>query len=280
MADEQSLHIANIASQDQPPNLHLDLEVQHGSITATNTDPTLEHEQAVLNALERYNSCVKAYADLLSKLADPSLTGDSDLETNATSLSQDSSKLLSDLKVSLPESGTFSASATGILSTAFTGGLELYLHHRQAAALKDAIKSNQKAIENYSAAGCALVQEALETCSRTYGSGYEPLVDTFTQGVAQRTKNTTLDYKKAWSLATQQERTSYIKSQYAAQQDFKTKSAALSSLYKVFEALPQAHEDLATAIDSPGANFEGLTSLYNESSHLVTIYNSIEKSTK
>jgi hypothetical protein len=281
VTNEQTLHLQQLAENDAKPQDEVaTLSPGNGTMAITNSDQSQADFQAMLEAVVRYNSALLSYSELLNKLADPSLAGNSSLQTDATTIATQSAKVLTDLKP-YGVNVTKAQQTTGIIATAFTAAVGLYLADKQAAALTEAIQKNQDSVEQYSIAGEELVHQCLEQIEPMYTHEHATIVAAFVGVVNANHKPTPAidptDYIAAWGRATPAERMTYLQSEYSAESGVEAQVKTLESLYQTYKALPAAHADLAKSIKSPQANLSGISSLYTQAQNLVQLYEASQK---
>ena len=282
VANAGTIHIEALAASDVAQDECVVLTPSAGDVTVSDEDTSEAAFQALLDGVVRYNNTMLKYAQLLNQLADPTIVGTATLDSNATTMASDSAKVLSDLQSTLHlKSVTDAQKVTGIVSSAFTEVIEIYLADKQASALAQAIKNNQGNVEQYSKVGQELVDLCLTQIPQKYAMDHDAVIAAFVNVVNARVKPNKpidpIDYKGAWASATVSERVSYLQSEYSLESNVRAQIQTLNSLYKVYGALPKAHSDLANSIKSPKADLTGLNELYSEAQHLVQLYNSSQK---
>lgn len=207
-------------------------------------------------ALQKLNAAFSAYAVLLKTLAGTkSLSPDElkALSANANAVATAAAKLS---KQSLPDgTGDF-------IGAAFAQSADLYLKHRTKAYLMEAIRENQKAVEEYAILGAKLVTLQRETLIDSYNGKFQLL--------HSRWKASKTEEEKVKIL----EETISLNSKTTAAMEL------LNALAQAYQLLPQANSDLAKSLEDDDAALPWLDQLANLSKELEILHVNLSSLTR
>lgn len=198
--------------------------------------------------LSSANKLLVDYAGALQQLASPGLVSEVAFDQVAKDLNTNSTKVISDLKA---KANAPSANEIGLFSAAAAEAARLYIEHRRQGDLVKVIQLNQLAIDSFSQWGQAGV-EHLEADFYTAYSNQMNALSTQLGGLGSA---------NAKNVAARR-----VLIQQMVQLDgyFLDSERTLSALDASYKAVPGAHRNLETAIQSPTTALGDIQVLYDE----------------
>jgi len=203
------------------------------------------------------------YAGALQQLASPGLVSEATFDQLAKDLDTNSTKMISDLKAT---ANAPSGNEIGLFSAAAAEAARLYIEHKRQEDLVKVIQLNQPPIDSFSQ-WCQAGVEHLETDFYTAYSNQMNALSTQLGGLGKA---------NAKNVA---ERRALIQQMVQLDGYFLDSENTLSALDNSYKALPKAHKNLETAIQSPTTALGEIQVLYDEARRVQTLSKQLESNT-
>jgi len=226
-------------------------------------EPTFMEVRKGAATLSGANKLLVDYAGALQQLASPGLVSEATFDQLAKDLDTNSTKMISDLKATV---NAPSANEIGLFSAAAAEAARLYIEHKRQEDLVKVIQLNQPAIDSFSQ-WCQAGVEHLETDFYTAYSN---------QMNALSTQLGSLGKANAKNVA---QRRQLIQQIVQLDGYFLDSENTLSALDDSYKALPKAHKDLETTIQSPTTALGDIQVLYDEARRVQTLSKQLESNT-
>lgn len=210
------------------------------------------------SGLAELNAAFAKYADLLAKLASRDLVSAASFDQLAKDLNQNTTDAVKALGLAAPPTDA-------LFSTAASEAARLYIENRRQKHLKYAIEKNQINVAEYSALCVSLLQTIRGNIKAYYADRTEPI-------------------KNAWKSTAGEKRRKNTEAMLNLNEQYADAMRVLQELETAYNALPEAHADLAKAIETPELDVGGIQKLYASAKRLQQLYNELiktaEKETK
>lgn len=221
--------------------------------------PVFLKVKQIRSGLAQLNTAFSEYADLLAKLAGNDLVSAAAFDLLAKDLNQNTRDAVKSLQITAPPEGI------AIFSTAASEAARLYIENRRQSNLIEAITSNQQNVINYSDLCVSLLHTIRGNIKAYYVDRAEPI-------------------KIAWNSTTGEKRQKNTEAMLNLNEQYADAMRVLQELETAYSALPDAHADLAKAIEKPEQDIKGVQKLYASAKRLQKLYealkNTEEKATK
>lgn len=204
------------------------------------------------SGLAELNEAFAKYADLLAKLASRDLASTAKFDQLAKDLNQNTRDAMKALNVDAPPEGI------ALFSTAASEAARLYIENRRQHHLKDAIKKNQTNVTDYSALCVALLHTIRGNIKTYYVDRTDPI-------------------KNGWNSTTGENRKKNTEAMLNLNEQYADAMRVLQELETAYSTLPEAHADLAKAIEKPKLDLEGVQKLYTSAKRLQQLYKELKK---
>ncbi|MGD0073092.1 MAG: hypothetical protein ABSD31_01980 [Candidatus Binataceae bacterium] len=222
--------------------------------------PTFMEIRKAATTLSSANKLLVEYAGSLQQLASPGLVSEATFDQLAKDLDTSSTKVISDLKAT---ANTPSAQEIGLFSAAAAEAARLYIEHKRQEDLVKVIQLNQPAIDSFSR-WCQGGVEHLETDFYTAYSNQMNTLSTQLGGLGKA---------NAKNVAA---RRALIQQMVQLDGYFLDSESTLSALDNSYKAVPKAHKNLETAIQSPTTALGDIQVLYDEARQVQTLSKQLE----
>jgi hypothetical protein len=226
-------------------------------------EPTFMEIRKAATTLSSANKLLVDYAGTLQQLAAPDLVSEATFDQLAKDLDANSTKVISDLKAT---ASAPSANEIGLFSAAAAEAARLYIEHKRQEDLVKVIELNQPAIDSLSQ-WCQAGVEHLETDFYTAYSNQMNALSTQFGGLGgAKVKNVPA-------------RRVLIQQMVQLDGYFLDSERTLSALDASYKAVPKAHKNLETAIQSPTTALTDIQVLYDEARRVETLSKQLESNT-
>jgi hypothetical protein len=226
-------------------------------------EPTFMETRKAATTLSSANKLLVDYAGALQQLASPSLVSEAAFNQMAKDLETNSTKVISDLKAA---ANAPSANEIGLFSAAAAEAARLYIEHKRQEDLVKVIQLNQPPIDSFSQ-WCQAGVEHLEIDFYTAYSNQINALSTQLGGLGKA---------NAKNVAA---RRTLIQQMVQLDGYFLDSESILSALDNSYKAVPKAHKNLETAIQSPTTALGGIQLLYDEARQVQTLSEQLESNT-
>lgn len=204
------------------------------------------------SGLAELNQAFAKYADLLAKLASPDLVSTASFDQLAKDLNQNANDAAKALGLDVRPEGI------ALFSTAASEAARLYIENRRQHHLKTAIQKNQGNVADYSALCVSLLLTIRGNVKAYYVDRTEPI-------------------KNAWNATTGEKRQKNTEAMLNLSEQYADVMRVLQELEATYDALPEAHADLAKGIATPKLDVAGIQKLYTSAKRLQQLYNELKK---
>jgi len=201
--------------------------------------------------LAELNTSFSEYAELLSRLASAELVSIATFDQIASDLNESANSAAKELSVSPATQGF------AIFSTAASEAARLYIEKKRQKHLKRAIENNQSNVVEYASLSISLLHTIRGNIKAYYADRIEPL-------------------KISWNAASGEKRQKSTESVLNLNEQFADAMHILQELENTYSELPQAHADLAKAIEQPSFNLKGIKKLSASGKRLQKLYKQLE----
>jgi len=204
------------------------------------------------SGLAELNQAFAKYADLLAKLASPDLVSTASFDQLAKDLNQNANDAAKALGLGVRPEGI------ALFSTAASEAARLYIENRRQHHLKTAIQKNQGNVADYSALCVSLLHTIRGNVKAYYVDRTEPI-------------------KNAWNATAGEKRQKNTEAMLNLNEQYADVMRVLQELEATYDALPEAHADLAKGIATPKLDVAGIQKLYTSAKRLQQLYNELKK---
>ena len=204
------------------------------------------------SAFLELNKTLTDYAGLLVRLSGGDLVSTAKFDQLAHDLNRNSADALRALKLSVPAEGV------ALFSTAANEAARLYIENKRQEYLARAITANQSNIQGYADLCISLIQTIRGTTKSYYNDRVVPIAE-------------------AWKATTGDKRMKNTEAMLNLNEQFADVMHVLQELETTYRTLPQAHADLAGAIEHPKADFDGIQKLYSSAKRLQNLHDELKK---
>lgn len=205
--------------------------------------------------LAELNTAFAKYADLLAKLAGRELVS----TENFDQLAADLNKNITDAAKAIGIDA--SAHGRALFSTAASEAARLYIKDQRQKHLIKAIEKNQVNVTNYSALCVSLLHTIRDNVKTYYADRTDPI-------------------KIGWNSTAGEKRQKNTEAMLNLNEQYADAMRVLQELETAYGALPEAHADLAKAIETPEFNVAGIQKLYASAKRLQQLYGELTKTTE
>jgi hypothetical protein len=204
------------------------------------------------SALAELNKAFTDYAGLLVRLSGGDLVSIAKFDQLAQDLNRNSADALKAVKLSVPAGGV------ALFSTAASEAARLYIENKRQGYLAGAITANQSNIQGYADLCISFIQTIRCTTKSYHNDRVAPIAE-------------------AWAATTGDKRMKNTEAILNLNEQFADVMLVLQELETTYRALPQAHADLAGAIEQPQGDFDGIQKLYSSAKRLQNLYDELKK---
>lgn len=204
------------------------------------------------SGLAKLNESFVKYADLLATLAGDDLVSITTFDQLAKNLNENITDAAEALGLDAPPKGI------ALFSTAASEAARLYIENRRQKHLKRMIELNQANVADYSALCISLIHTIRGNIKSYYVERIEPI-------------------RIAWNSTTGAARHRNTEAMLNINEQFADAMRVLQELETVYRTLPNAHADLANAIEKPDLDFAGIQKLYGSAKRLQHLYSELNK---
>jgi hypothetical protein len=203
-------------------------------------------------ALAELNKAFADYAGLLVQLSRGDLVNTAKFDQLARDLNRNSADALKAAKLSVPAEGV------ALFSAAAGEAARLFIENKRQGYLAGAITANQSGIQGYADLCISLIQTIRGTAKFYYNGRVTPIAE-------------------AWAATTGDKRMKNTEAMLNLNEQFADIMGVLQELETTYQALPQAHADLAVTIEHPQADFGGIQKLYFSAKRLQNLHDALKK---
>jgi hypothetical protein len=207
------------------------------------------------SGLAELNAAFAKYADLLAKLAGRDLVSTANFDQLAKDLNKNTTDAVKALGLDA------SAQGIALFSTAASEAARLYIENQRQKYLKQAIEKNQVNVTNYSVLCVSLLHTIRGNVKAYYADRTEPI-------------------KNAWNSTAGEKRQKNTEAMLNLNEQYADAMRVLQELETAYDALPEAHVDLAKAIETPEFDVAGIQKLYASAKRLQQLYGELIKTTE
>lgn len=246
------------------PNYRMsDLLVQQSGsgFTTAGLDPTFMQIRKASAALSSANKLFLDYAGALQQLASPGLVSQSTFDQMAKDLDTNTTKIIGDLKATGAVAPT--ANEVGLFSAAAAEAARLYIEKKRQEDLVKVIQNNQPNIESFS----KWCQAGVQHLATDFFTAYSNQINALSTELGRLGKASSKNVAQRRAL---------IQQMVELDAYFLDSERTLSALYNAYAAIPKAHENLATAIQSPTTAVGEIQVLYDEARQIQTLSKQLE----
>ena len=206
--------------------------------------------------VERLNTSLVEYADLLASLASDELVSQQRFDQLATDLNDNAKSAAKALGSPLSDD------QAALLSTAASELAKRYIEHKRKDFLAQALRENQAQIESAADLG----RTAVRITATSLRKAYEDQSHSIGQKIA------------AASRLSEAQRRALVESLVVLDEQFVDQLKVLSALDLSYETLPKAHRELGESIESADAPLDQIRALYEDGKRLQRLYDQLRKS--